>query len=80
MLFFTLCELKADRVANDPRGPFGLGVGPQQLTGRPAMGRALFCWLIEAIFFERRLETVLFIGFRRKKVELECVLRWKFGV
>lgn len=67
MLRFTLCELNADRVASDPSGPFGLGVGPQQLTGRPAMGRALFCWDSDCSFFERRLKRILL--FVRSKPE-----------
>jgi len=44
-------------VANDPRCPFGLGVGAQQLTGRPAIGKGLFndeC--NDCNFFDRRLE------------------------
>lgn len=59
MLFFTLCELNADSVASEPSGPFGLGVGPQQLTGRPAIGSALFCCDKDCSFFERLLKRIL---------------------
>lgn len=41
-LYFTLCELKADRVASDPRGPLGDGVGAQQFTGSPVIGNGVF--------------------------------------
>lgn len=43
VVMFTLCVLKADKVASDPSPPPGLGVGPQQFTGRPAIGSGLFC-------------------------------------
>lgn len=43
-------------MANDPSGPFGLGVGPQQFTGSPAIGNGLFSVECKArSFFVRRL-------------------------
>jgi hypothetical protein len=57
--FFTLCELKADKLASDPNGPFGLGVVLQQLTGSPAMGSGVFCWeLYDCIFRDWRLHRI----------------------
>uniref|UniRef100_A0A182Q3W2 Uncharacterized protein n=1 Tax=Anopheles farauti TaxID=69004 RepID=A0A182Q3W2_9DIPT len=52
-------RLNAESVASEPSGPLGLGVGPQQLTGRPAIGRALFCCDSDCSFFERLLKRIL---------------------
>ena len=39
----------------EPNGP-GLPVGPQQFTGRPAIGSGLFCWLSDCILRDRLLK------------------------
>lgn len=53
-VFFTLWWLNADNVAIDPNGP-GLPFGPQQFTGKPAIGNGLFCWFSDCIFRDRLL-------------------------
>lgn len=57
--FFTLWWLNADSVAIEPNGP-GLPFGPQQLTGKPAIGNGLFCWFSDCIFRDRRLLVDIF--------------------
>jgi hypothetical protein len=67
-------------VANDPNGPLGLGVGPQQLTGSPAIGNGLFKDECKArSFFERRLivkmgenEFIVYVSIKRNAFVSTC--------